>query len=69
MTSKCKFLLQQFQILKEIVDVFSEKLSDNLSSMRDIQRAINFVPGSTLPNLPRYRMNPFEHAKLRRHVD
>ncbi|PKA50608.1 hypothetical protein AXF42_Ash013823 [Apostasia shenzhenica] len=37
--------------------------------MRDIQHAIDFVPESTLPNLPHYRLNPTEHAELKRQVD
>jgi len=56
-------------ILKEFVDVFSEELSDSLPPMRDIQHAIDFVPGSTLPNLPHNRMNPIEHAELKRQID
>ena len=56
-------------ILKKFVAIFSEKLSDNLSLMCDIQYAIDFVPGSTLPNLPHYRMNLIEHAELKRQVD
>ena len=56
-------------ILTEFADVFFDKLSDSLSFMRDIQHAIDLVPGSSLPNLPHYRMNPTEHAELKRQVD
>ena len=37
--------------------------------MRDIQHAIDLVLGSSLPNLPRYKMNLAEHAELKRQVD
>jgi len=55
--------------LKEFADVFTQELLDSLPPLRDIQYAIDLVPGSSLPNLPHYRMNPTEHAELKRQVD
>ena len=56
-------------ILQEFQDVFPEDLPEDLPPMRDIQHAIDLILGSTLPNLPHYRMNPAEHAKLQRQVE
>ena len=58
-----KSMLQKFK------DVFLEELPYHLLPMRDIQHAIDFVPGATLPNLPHYRMRPTEHAELQRQVE
>ena len=56
-------------VLQEFKDVFPEELPDHLPPMHDIQHAIDFVPGATLPNLPHYRMSLVEHAELQRQVE
>ena len=56
-------------ILAEFSQVFPEELPDHLPPLLDIQHAIDLVPGATLPNLLHYRLNPTEHAELKRQVD
>ena len=53
-------------LLSEFHDVFSEDLPDYLPPMRNIQHAIDLVPGSILPNLLHYRLNPTKHVELQR---
>jgi len=55
-------------LLKEFVDVVPEELPSELPPLRDIQHAIDLVPGSQLPNLPHYRLNPTEREELNRQV-
>ena len=53
-------------ILQEFADIFLEELPEGLPPMQDIQHAIDLIPGSSLPNLPHYRMSPTDHAELQR---
>jgi len=55
-------------LIEGICWYFSRGSPNNLPPMRDIQHVIDFVLGSSLPNLPHYRMNPTEHAELKKQV-
>ncbi|XP_021803216.1 uncharacterized protein LOC110747330 [Prunus avium] len=55
-------------LLTEFSDVIPDDLPDDLPPAREIQHAIDLVPGSQIPNLPHYRMNPPERAELNRQI-
>ncbi|CAL5428331.1 unnamed protein product [Camellia sinensis] len=57
------------KLLSHFSNVAPKELPDELPPMRNVQHAIDLIPGSQLPNLPAYRMNPREHAELKRQVD
>ncbi|GJY16226.1 reverse transcriptase domain-containing protein [Tanacetum coccineum] len=52
--------LQVQPLLKEFADVIPDDIPPGLPTMRDIQHCIDFIPSSTIPNRPAYRMNPKE---------
>ncbi|KAJ0041227.1 hypothetical protein Pint_27117 [Pistacia integerrima] len=53
-------------LLQEFSDVVSDEIPHGLPPTRDIQHAIDFIPGSVIPNKPAYRVNPKEHEELQR---
>ena len=55
--------------LQDFAAVFPTESPDTLPPDRDIQHFIDFVPGSKLPNLPHYRLNPTQSAELQRQVE
>ena len=57
------------QLLAEFRDLVPDEIFDKLPTLGDIQHAIDLVPGSSLPNLPHYRMNPTEHIELQQQVN
>ncbi|GLU23899.1 hypothetical protein SLE2022_398740 [Rubroshorea leprosula] len=64
----CPFPEEIRSLLEEFSDVVPDEIPSGLPPMRDIQHAIDFIPGSVIPNKPAYRMNPQEYAELQRQV-
>ncbi|PKU71184.1 RNA-directed DNA polymerase [Dendrobium catenatum] len=56
-------------ILEEYPDVLSSVLPSRLPPERQIQHAVEFVPGSVIPNRPAYQLRPEEQAELKRQVE
>ena len=54
--------------MTDFMDVFPEELPPLLPPKREIQHAIDLIPGSNLPNLPHYRMSLTEHEELRKQI-
>ena len=55
-------------MLEEFQDIMPDEMLKQLPPMRDVQHAINLIPGSTLPNLLHYRMSPIENEELNRKI-
>ena len=55
--------LEVKNLLDNFVDMVPDELPSELPPLRDIQHAIDLVPGFQLPNLPHYRMNPKERER------
>ena len=50
--------LEVKNLLDDFVDMVPDELPSEIPPLRDIQHAIDLFPGSQLPNLPHYNMNP-----------
>ncbi|XP_043697384.1 uncharacterized protein LOC122648198 [Telopea speciosissima] len=66
--TKEKFTQPIKDLLQDFSDVVPKELPNELPPLRDIQLAIDLVPGAMLPNLPAYRMSPSKHEELNKQV-
>ncbi|XP_038695889.1 uncharacterized protein LOC119993050 [Tripterygium wilfordii] len=55
-------------LLTEFQDLMPEDLPNNLPPLREVQHVIDLIPGSSLPNLPAYRLTPNEHSEMQRQI-
>ncbi|XP_054793748.1 uncharacterized protein LOC129299307, partial [Prosopis cineraria] len=56
-------------LLSEFPDVISDEIPPGLPPMRDIQHAIDFIPGAVIPNKLAYRMIPKKDGSWRMYID
>ena len=57
------------ELLNDFSDIAPANLPSELPPLHNIQHSIDFMPGSQLPNLLAYRMNPIKYAELKRQVE
>jgi hypothetical protein len=57
------------QLLADYMDVVPKEVPHGLPPMRDIQHAIDFIPGAVIHNRPAYRISPQEHTEVQRQVE
>ena len=56
------------ELIQSFEDIFPKELHTELPPMRDIQHAVDFIPGSALPNRAANSMTPMENDQLNRRV-
>ncbi|PKU80217.1 RNA-directed DNA polymerase [Dendrobium catenatum] len=64
----CSEAVEVQDILDNYRDVLTTELPSELPPERQIQHAIDFVPGAVIPNRPAYRLRPDEQIELKRQV-
>lgn len=56
------------KMLEEFQEIMPDEMSKQLPPLREVQHAIDLIPGSSLLNLPHYCMSPTENEELNRQV-
>ena len=59
---------EMLELMAEFGEVFPVELLAELPPKRGIEHAIDLVPGTSLPNLPHYRLDPKRYEELHRQV-
>ncbi|PKU61488.1 RNA-directed DNA polymerase [Dendrobium catenatum] len=56
-------------LLEEFRDIITDEIPAGLPPQREVQHAIDLIPGATIPNRPHYRLRPDEHEELKRQIE